>query len=331
MQLDKLHTNQRLLVEILLEKGAEVETLDAYEELLQVSYQNKTDFLLDRLSSQAPYHVIKMTADKHFAKTHLQRHGILTPQGKVFTSSRVLEAIRYAQTIFPVVLKPNWGSHGDNIQVNIKNEQELSEAISHFIEANNENEAFIIESFHPWKEYRLFITQLGGFAVVHREWASIVGDGKLNLKQLIEKENLIRIETKKNIPTSICPIVIDREVFLHLKEQKINNLDYTPLDNEKVYLRQESNLAKGGKAIDMTDIIHPSFKDLAMKALLAFPKLPIAGLDLLCQDITQPANDNYVILEINSNPGLAMHTYPHQGKSRDVASLVCDVMFPDWF
>jgi cyanophycin synthetase len=81
----------------------------------------------------------------------------------------------------------------------------------------------------------------------------------------------------------------------------------------------------------MTDEVHPSVKELAIKTLACFPGLPVAGLDMLCEDPTKElSNDNYVIIEINSNPGLAMHTYPTKGKSRDVAQLLLEVMFPDW-
>lgn len=328
-----LHTNQRLLVDALIKKGASVRLLDAYEELIEVTYQGKKDFLLDRFSSKVPFHVVKMTADKHFAKSIFKENTILTPDGLVFTGNTIKQCLEYAQYIYPVVLKPNWGSHGDHVQVNIKNEQELQLCINQFIEQTSQNDAFIIEKYYPWKEYRLFITEKGGFAVVHRECASVIGDGKSTLKKLIEVENIYRKKLKESTPTSLCPIVIDKEVYRYLKEQNIEEkLDYIPKAGHQIFLRNESNLAKGGKAIDVTDTVHPSIHQLALNALLCFPHLPAAGLDLLCEDITSEINMvNYVIIEINSNPGLAMHTYPTEGISRNVTDLLLDVMFPQFF
>lgn len=329
MDISSLHTNQRLLLLALEKYGATFRLLDSYEELIEISCNGKKDFLLDRFSSQVPYHVVKMSADKHFAKKLFSDNHISNPIGQIFTSHTSIEALNYASTIYPVVLKPNWGSHGDNVQVNIKDQAELEKAISLFISKTSSNEPFIIEKFYPWNEYRLFITNKNGFAVVHRQCASIIGDDILSIQELIKKENTHRIHLKNTVNTALCPIVIDSEVTKYLAEHNIHSLDYIPQYNEQVFLRQESNLAKGGKAIDMTDITHPSIKQLAIQALTCFPGLPVAGLDLLCHDITQPISpDNYVIIEINSNPGLAMHTYPTEGQSRDVAQLLLDVMFP---
>lgn len=328
MDLSTLHTNQRLLVELLIQKGATVTSLDPFEELLEVSYNGKIDFLMDRFSSQVPYHVVKMSADKHFAKKILSDHGISTPEGKVFTDFTVSQALQYAQNLYPVVLKPNWGSHGDFVQVDLRNETDLEAAIDLFINSNREHEPYILEKYYPWKEYRLFITSKGDFAVVHRQCASIIGNGYDNIEKIIEHDNNLRINLKKEQPTSICPIVIDNEVHKHLHGLGMD-LNSIPEKNKQIFLRNESNLAKGGKAIDQTYAVHESIKLLAAKALACFPGLPVAGLDLLCEDITQPLNDqNYTIIEINSNPGLAMHTYPSEGQSQNVVQYLLNVMFP---
>lgn len=328
--LEQLHTNQRLLVQELIQRGASFKIIDLDDELIEINFDGKKQFLLDRFSDVAPYHMVKVSADKHLAKQILRNNNINTPQGGVFTGQNVEQALAYAKDLFPVVIKPNWGSHGNHIQVNLKTAEQLEIAIWHFISNNGHDEPFIIEKFFPWKEYRLFVTQAGGFAVVHREPASVCGDGFYTIKELIERDNKKRIQQKQNSLTSICPIVLDKEVVKTLEEQNLD-LNYIVPQALQVFLRFESNLAKGGRAIDMTDAINPSFKDLALKCLNSFKGMPCMGLDLLCKDITtaQSINDNnYVIIEANSNPGLAMHTYPSHGKSRNVASLLADVMFP---
>ena len=40
-----MHTNQKLLVDYLISKGASYTVLDEYEELLEIKYKNKKDFL----------------------------------------------------------------------------------------------------------------------------------------------------------------------------------------------------------------------------------------------------------------------------------------------
>jgi D-alanine-D-alanine ligase-like ATP-grasp enzyme len=324
-----MHTNQKLLVDLLLSKGASYEVLDSYEELLEISYKDKKDFLQDRFSSVVSYHSVKMTADKFFTKKMLIKNNISCPQGEIFTSNTYNDAIQFAKNLFPVVLKPNWGSHGDYVVVDINSIKELEEAIFNFYKNHQENEPFIIEKFYPWKEYRLFVTHLGGFAVINREWSNVIGNGINTIVELIEIENIKRKNLKETINTSLCPIVIDNEVhvFLHKNNRTIKTI---PTKNEKVYLRQESNLAKGGVSINVTEEISPFFKELALKTLSIFPGLKLAGLDVLTTDI-KSKNPEYVILEVNSNPGLTMHHYPAIGKDENVAQLVCDVMFPNWF
>lgn len=324
-----MHTNQKLLVDLLVSKGASFEVLDAYEELLEITYQNKKDFLFDRFSSVMPFHTVKMTADKYFTKQILQKNNLSCPNGRIFTSHSYHSALNFANEIYPVVLKPNWGSHGDFVIVNIENKIELEQAITYFYQFHNENEPFIIEQFFPWQEYRLFVTHLGGFAVIHRDWAHVIGDGKNSIENLISQENIRRLSLKTTVNTSLCPIVIDEEVHKFLKKQN-KNLNYIPQLLEKTYLRQESNLAKGGVSINMTHELPLFFKKLALKTLSSFPGLKLAGLDVLCPDI-HAQNPDYVILEVNSNPGLTMHHFPAVGQAENVAQLVCDVMFPNWF
>lgn len=331
---EQLHTNQKLLLSELETRGATIKVIDITEELVEISYRDKTELLMDRFSSQAPYHVVKITADKHLAKERMHQKGINVPQGGVFRAKYIKEALAYASTLYPVVLKPNWGSHGNYVQTDLRNAQALENAIIHY-QSLRGNEPFIIERFFKGFEHRLFITASGGFAVLKREPAKVIGDGIHTIDELIKIENERRILLRKETYTSLCPLAMDKEVdnFLALQYDLLNNaLEYIPPSGKTIYLRGQSNLAKGGISEDMTDVAHPDIKKLAMKALLAFPGLPMAGFDLLCEDISQPlTHSNHVILEANSNPGIAMHVYPVLGQSRNVPAMVADVMFPDFF
>lgn len=331
MDINALHTNQKLLLKELENRGATWEMIDPFDELIAVYYKGKTEYILDRFSSKVPFNMVKVSADKHLAKKILKKNGLSVPHGEVFSSQNKIEIPYFAKTIYPLVIKPNWGSHGDFVHVDIENEEQLIQAINNFQSLAGRDTPFILEEFKPWSEHRFFITSLGEFAVVHREPASVVGDGLNMLSYLVSVENEIRRKLKKNKPTSLCPIVIDDEVRRYLSKQD-KALNYLPNRGEKVILRQESNLAKGGMALNMTNMVHPSFVEIAKKALAAFPGLPCVGLDVLAKDIKQEANpDNYVIIEANSSPGLAMHTYPSFGSPQDVASMLANVMFPDFF
>lgn len=327
--LAKLHTNQRLVASELVTRGATIEIIDLNIELLKVTYNNRSELLLDRFSDVAAFHVVKLSADKWRTKHLLRSAGISVPDGKLFTGEQHTEAVAHALFLnTPVVLKPNWGSHGDHVKTNLDTLDRIESAIWQFTAELGFNEPYIIERFHDWPEHRVFATKSGGFAVVRREPASVVGDGRNTLEMLIEMENYKRVEYRSNSPSSLCEIVIDDEVRRYLRARGLS-MSYVPTAGIRVYLRDTSNLAKGGRALDETELAHSSIKQLALNVLAALPGLPCCGIDLLCNSVAEPLTpDNYVVIEVNSNPGLAMHVYPTVGQSRDVYKDMVDVMFP---
>lgn len=327
LDVTKLHTNQRLFVEELLRRSATVKMIDPYEELLEVSYNGKTDFVMDRFSSKVSFHSVKMSGDKFFTKNRLNSCSLSTPKGNVFIGRKADQALEFAKDIYPVVLKPNWGSHGDFIKMNLENSQELELAILDFVKQTSSGEPFIIEEYCSFPEHRIFYTIKGEFACVNREPASVIGDNIHSIEHLVKQENKRRRELKQSQPTSLCPIVLDDEVSIFLKKQS-RDVKSIPVFDEKVFLRGESNLAKGGLSIDKTDDLHPSYIEIAKIALEAFPGMPVIGLDVLIEDVSQPAlQSNYRILELNSSPGLAMHAYPSVGNKQPVDVMLVNAMF----
>ena len=73
---------------------------------------------------------------------------------------------------------------------------------------------------------------------------------------------------------------------------------------------------------DVTDSVHP---DTAATASLAarIVGLDIAGVDLVCEDISQPLDGQRgAIVEVNAGPGLLMHLKPETGQPRPVGRAI---------
>jgi cyanophycin synthetase len=97
---------------------------------------------------------------------------------------------------------------------------------------------------------------------------------------------------------------------------------------EIMYLRSTGNLSTGGTAIDVTDVVHPDNRDMAMRAARAVG-LDVAGVDFLTADISRSYKEaGGAICEINAAPGFRMHVSPSEGTPRDVAGPVMDMLFP---
>ena len=95
-----------------------------------------------------------------------------------------------------------------------------------------------------------------------------------------------------------------------------------------VYLRSTANLSTGGTATDVTDVIHPDNRDMAVRAIRAIG-LDVGGVDFLSTNIAESYRTiGGGICEVNAAPGFRMHVAPSEGTPRDVAAPVIDMLFP---
>lgn len=324
-ELLKLHTNQRLLVNEMQSRGINVDIIYKEMELIKAEYGEHIEWILDRDSSITPYSVSIVCGDKYLTKKILQNNRISVPSGEKFLPNEWELSILYAKKIgFPIVIKPVFGSYGDDIYMDIENEYELKEIVKNVF-VDTLNKPFIIEKQFEGKEYRVFLTRDGKFAVLHREPAHIIGDGEHTILELIEKEN----NKRKERINCLCPIAIDEITDIFMKKNNISLTDI-PNKDEKVYLRHNSNVAKGGLCIDYTDVVHSSVIENCKKILNTFSGLAYVGIDYMSKDITaDQTEDMYNIVEVNTVPGIHMHMKPSEGKPRNVAKYIVDMIFPE--
>ena len=323
---NNLHSNQKIFIYEMLKRGISVEILDEKREIILASYKDHCEIFKDRDSSIMPYNVSVLAGDKGFTKKILMRNNISVPIGEVFSINNI-EGIKEAFKVLdcPVVLKPTFGSHGFDVHTNIKSEKELLIAINEISKSRGLVNV-LIEEYFKAKEYRLFITKHGDFAVLHRDPASIIGNGVNSIKELIDIENYKRMHPRVN---SLCPIIIDDEVKKYLSEKNLS-LNSIPSNNKKIYLRDNSNVAVGGISIDYTNQVHKSVIDTGLKVLSSFPGLPYAGIDFMTNNIDKKQTDySYRIIEVNTVPGAHMHLRPAIGEPHNIAKYIIDMIFPE--
>jgi cyanophycin synthetase len=122
-------------------------------------------------------------------------------------------------------------------------------------------------------------------------------------------------------------IEVDRQA-LRMMETAGHSLESVPEAGEVVYLRSTANISTGGTAIDVTDIVHPDNREMAVRAVRAIG-LDVGGVDFLCSDISRSYKETgAAICEVNAAPGFRMHVAPAEGTPRDVAGPVMDMLFP---
>jgi cyanophycin synthetase len=87
--------------------------------------------------------------------------------------------------------------------------------------------------------------------------------------------------------------------------------------------------ANGNHAIECTDRIHPDIAHLCTLAARVVG-LDIAGIDLVCADISQPLDSQGgAVVEVNAGPSLLMHLRPAEGLPQPVGNAIVGHLFPE--
>ncbi|NIV17919.1 MAG: cyanophycin synthetase [Woeseiaceae bacterium] len=265
---------------------------------------------------------VELAGDKEETNGILHDLGLPVPLQRIVRSSA--DAKRAAKLIgFPVVLKPLAGNHGRGVSINLKTEDEVEVA---FEKAREHGRSIIVESFIEGFDHRLLVVNGELVAAAKREPGHVVGDGKHTIEELVE---IVNQDPRRGVGHEK---VLTRIELDHQAERLLAKLGYdkdaVPEKDEKVYLRSTANLSTGGTAEDVTDVIHPDNRDMAIRAVKAIG-LDIGGVDFLTNDIALSYREaGGAICEVNAGPGFRMHVAPSEGTPRDVAGPVIDMLFP---
>ncbi|MCG8432936.1 MAG: cyanophycin synthetase [Gammaproteobacteria bacterium] len=265
---------------------------------------------------------VEIACDKEETNKILGDLGLPVPQQRLVYSSR--EAKRAAERIgYPVVVKPLNANHGRGVSINLSKKEQVETA---YEKAREHSRTVIVESYILGFDHRMVVVDGELVAVAKRMPGHVVGDGKHTVEQLVEEVNK---DPRRGVGHEK---VLTRLEFDHQAERLLKEKGYTPdtvpTEGEIVYLRSTANLSTGGTAADVTDVIHPDNREMAERAIRSIG-LDVGGVDFLTTDITESyKKTGGAICEINAAPGFRMHVAPSEGKPRDVAGKVIDMLFP---
>lgn len=245
----------------------------------------------------------------------LRSKGLSAAESTVFRMGDLDRAYRWAEPIFPVVVKPSNANKGRGVHVGISDFQEFREAF-HVVERDF-GEVLIEEQLFGVM-HRITVVDGRVVAGLLQYPANVLGDGVTTVEELLRVKNADLGAIHKKI-------TLDSNAEIQLAKQGHHRLS-VPRDNERVYLSTSSNIATGGDAVDMTDEISPDVEQLLAEASRAIPGLRFAGYDVMLPE--NPQDGPASILEVNPQPGIHAHHFPRVGTSRDVARHLVEAMFP---
>lgn len=277
------------------------------------------------ITSETRHIAVEIACDKEDTHHLLNDLGLPVPQQEMVYSER--QAVRMARRIgYPVVVKPLNANHGRGVSINLNSDEEVEDGFR-FARENGSSRAVLVESFITGFDHRMLVVNGELVAVAKRVPGHVVGDGKHTIEELVD---IVNQDPRRGIGHEkvLTRLEFDEKAMAHLEEK-----DYTKEtvleDGEILYLRSTANLSTGGTAIDLTDVVHPDNRAMAVRAIGAVG-LDVGGVDFLTDDISQSYKEiGGAIVEVNAAPGFRMHVAPSEGKPRDVAGAVMEMLFPE--
>jgi cyanophycin synthetase len=263
-----------------------------------------------------------LASDKNRTKLILGSAAIPVPKGGVCTDQDTLKTIIDAIG-YPLVIKPLNGNHGNGATINITRWEQAAEALAL---AQTFSQRVIAEQFVTGYDFRLLVIDNNFVAASKRVPAHVVGNGKDSIATLVD---IVNFDTRRGTghENVLTRITLGPETSEILAGQGFT-LESIPGVNEMIYLKGTANLSTGGTSIDVTDDVHPD-NILLAERVAKIIGLDICGIDIMAPDLAQPLRQNGgMVLEVNAAPGFRMHLAPTEGKSRNVAAPVVDMLFP---
>ena len=292
------------------------------QSLIQLGHGKYQQRIQATVTGRTSHIAVELAQDKEETNKILAQCGLPVPQQELVRSAD--RAVRAAEKLgYPVVTKPYNGNHGRGISVNLA----TPEAVRAGFEAAAEHSsAVIVETFVQGEDHRLLVVNGELVAATLRTPGLVVGDGLHSVRALVDTVNQ---DPRRGVGHEkvMTRIEMDAQAEMMLKRQDLTP-DDTPAAGRAVLLRSTANLSTGGTATDVTDVIHPDNREMAVRAIKAIG-LDVGGVDFLCPDITESYKTvGGGICEVNAAPGFRMHVAPSVGTPRDAAGPVIDMLFP---
>ncbi len=284
----------------------------------QITFQSgKRSYIRYNTLDLNPVGASDIAKDKDYANFFMEHMGYpIVPKSKTFFSDdwaraigaqgrKIDDACVYAESIgWPVVVKPNSGSRGSGVAL-VHTKREFYSAMR---EIFKKDRIALVQPYVSGKDYRLVVLDEEVISAYERMPLMVDGDGVHSIRELLEKKQQKFLREKRDTQIRID----DPRIAMKLARAKLS-LESVPEKGVRVQLLDNANLSTGGESIDVTDCVHPLFRDIAIR-LTRDMGLRLCGVDLMVSgDITKVPKE-YWILEINAAPGL--DHYARSGKKQ---------------
>ncbi len=224
---------------------------------------------------------------------------------------------------WPVVVKPSDSDWGLGVSMQLKTPNQVREA---YRKARTLSEQVIVERNLQGLWHRLLIVDDRLIAALRREVASVEGDGRHTVSELVKLTN----QDPRRGPDSRWPLhwMVLGELELAYLEATGFAPDSIPALGQEIVLRPIAHTDAGSTSQDVTAQVHPETRDLARDAVRVVG-LDVAGIDMVAADISRPLGEQGGgFLEINAFPALFLHLEPISIPPHPIDETIIESLFP---
>ncbi|GGI08430.1 GNAT family N-acetyltransferase [Egicoccus halophilus] len=307
-RLDDLNPYARLLADEALRRGISVEVLDAESGLMQLTHGGRSVQTRESLSELTSAVAMSKCDDKRLTNRLFVEAGLRVPRGAVATDGPQDEVL--LEELGQLVVKPARGEQGQGITVGVHTVEELREAIRL---ARTYCPNVLLEECVTGRDLRIVVIGHQVVAAAIRRPATVVGTGRHTVRELIESTSRRRAAAT----SGESEIPLDAVTEKACADNGFAFDDVLP-KGEELEVRRTANLHTGGTIHDVTEKLHPTLADAAVRASRKLD-IPVVGLDMLVPDVS---GEQYVFIEANERPGLANH------EPQPTAQKFIDLLFP---
>ncbi len=210
-----------------------------------------------------------------------------------------------------VVVKPNWGNRALGVTKGVRDWTALRRALMVALRADEDEEALIEPELAG---VNLRVCVIGGEVVAACVIARPIlrGDGTTTPTQAVAALNADPrrgVGWEAGTPTPLDRIEPDATWWATLRANGVAPDRPLPAGVDVEILPEEA------ETIDVTDLLHPRWADVAVRACAALG-VDVGGVDLVVADPAR-ADDGF-LLEVNCLPALHLHALPTRGAPRPV-------------
>jgi GNAT-family acetyltransferase (TIGR03103 family) len=305
---DELNPYARIIADEARRRGISVQVVDPSWGEIRLVHGGRSVVTRESLSELTTAVAMSRCDDKRVTRRVLAAAGLRVPFAHSATGDE--HDLAFLERVGRVVVKPARGEQGNGITIGVTDGVALEKAVE---QARQYSPDVLLEELVEGDDLRVIVIDHEVVAAAVRRPATIVGDGKRSIGELIERQSKRRATATGG--ESKIPMDSGTENTVH---EAGHEMDDVLEPGQELAVRRTANLHTGGTIHDVTAALHPDLADACVRASQALT-IPLVGLDLM---VPSPEKSEYVFIEANERPGLANH------EPQPTAEKFLDLLFP---